>query len=297
MSPINNAARMPHNPAGQQAHQAQAMRGHPSQHRIMQIPPQLQTQPAQMPHRSQAQSTPIPQRSQMQTAQRAQQPQAQRGAALPRLTNNDLENPFSAPLPDGVKLVPLDESTMKNLHSIGVNPPANTGSPTPSSFTQPVANAPATPTNSAIEPEQSSPTEIISIPAPPVMIDSLTKFIQNERNGAIFYSNLAKKTRSQEFQNHIAKISGNCNTRREKLDNLYLRQRGEAFSTDQSAIELSATFTDGLRSAITQETAAIHELTCIHEANTEPAIGKLIDNQIYSKLADIALLNMMLFNG
>jgi len=283
------------------------MRGQPLQQGMQNwqnMPQHTQPRARQMPQQQQ-----MPPQSSMppQQSMRAQMPQPQpspstrqsgrSGGQLPRLTNNTMDNPFSTPLPDGVKLVPLDENTMKSLHSIGANLPSGTQAPAANVPARPIAqpaNISPQPAEQVSAPEHQIFDVSIAAATPPATIESLAKFIQNERNGTIFYSNLAKMTHSQKFQDHIAKISENCNARCEKLGRAYFEQQNEAFSPEQSAIEHSNTFTDGLRSAIAQEASAIHELVYIYEANTELAFCKLIDSQIYSKIADIALLNMML---
>ena len=304
---MGSIGRMPSNSGAHQAHQAQAMRGHRPQQAIQarqNMPAHAPQQARQIPHQQQVSRASMPQQnnmlSQAARAQMPPHPQIQQrpqatgrnSGQLPRLTNNAIENPFSAPLPDGVKLVPLDESTMKNLYSAGANPPAGTQPPTASRPAQ-SATTPAQPADQVSAPIQQTFDNPIAASSP-AAVESLAKFIQNERNGTVFYSNLARMTHSQEFQDRVAKISENCSTRREKLDKAYFEQRMEAFSPEQSTIEHSATFTDGLRFAIAQEAAAIQELGHLHETNTNPALCKLIDSQIYSKIADIAILNLML---
>jgi len=279
---------------GMQHWQASTAGHTPSQ--TMQAPrhsPQAQAPQRHMPHTNipptQAMQRQLPQQHpQMAQGLRSQTQPKSKGSSLPRLTQNTMENPFNSPLPDGVKLVPIDADTMKNLHSIGVTPPANSPTSTPKGHTPPKPSAPTQ------KPEQTSDAPAIAANAPPIAVNSLAPFIQNERNGAIFYANLAQKAHSPESQRYLAKISDNCNARREKLGVSYLQQQGEVFSPEQSDIELAATFTEGLQSAIAQEASAINELGRLYEANADPIFGKLLGSQLYSKIADIAILNMLL---
>ena len=208
-----------------------------------------------------------------------------------------MENPFNAPLPDGVKLVPIDANTMKNLHSIGAAPPVG-AMPQPEAGSQDVSGGSKLPpyTDTPLPSNQTPPADQSQpyIDTPPSSSNDFAVFIQSERNGALFYLDLMQHAPSQEFKDCLVKISGNCNARREKLCEAYSRQFGEAFAPKQSDTELPATFSGGLQSAISQETAAIHKLVNLYEASVDPSTAKLINCQIYSKVADIALLNMML---
>ncbi|MCL2853468.1 MAG: hypothetical protein FWE20_10655 [Defluviitaleaceae bacterium] len=207
---------------------------------------------------------------------------------LPRLTKDAVNNPFSAPLPDGVKLVPIDENTMKNIGSIGLPPPGEDTQPkTPETIIPEIA-----PTQ---EPTRVSAQigEAFSAKTPSSS-EALASFIQNERNGAIFYKNLSKRAPSKEYRSYLSRIIENCNTRREKLGKAYQQLRGEEMTPANSDIERPIAFTKGLRSAIIQETSAVQELGRLYELTTDQSMTKLINSQIHSKTNDIALLNMMM---
>ena len=289
----------------QHAHPQGRQQGAPPQR---QMPPgQFPQQRSQMPYMPQTQPMQqMPQKQPMQPMQQMQQmppqgmappaqprrPQSsQQGSHLPKMTQNSMENPFNAPLPDGVKLVPLDENTMKNLHSIGVDPPpalpGSGGTSTPSgSSALPVPPKP-------LEPEAGEAFAV----KPGSTAEILANFIQNERNGVIFYEKLTKKAPSKELRGLLENIVGNCEHRREKLGKAYQQQRGEDFTPEQADIELVSVFGKGLRRAIIQETSTVQELCRMCESATDQGLAKLLTSQLYSKIADIAVLTMMLSSG
>ena len=256
----------------------------PTQSMQQPMMPHPQMQQPMMPSR-QMQQPMMPSR---QTQQRPPMQQPSQGAGLPKLTQNPLENPFSTPLPDGVKLVPVDEDTMKSLHSIGLSPPDEDGAPKPAEA--------AVPESAPIEAANASPAASAEAAGlkPPSMPEALASFIQNERNGAIYYKNLSKKAPSREYRGYLSKIIENCDSRREKLGKAYQQLRGEELIPNESNIERILIFTKGLRSAIVQETSTVQDLGRLYESTADQSLAKLINSQIHSKASDIAILNMMM---
>jgi len=234
--------------------------------------------------------SPFAQNHAMQQGRTRQHPQGQ-PSALPKLNPSVGENPFSAPLPDGVKLVPIDENTMKNLGSIGLPPKVDDTPPKPADVL-----APEIPAVSAPPVAPGTPVAEAFGAKQPSMHEAFAAFIQNEHNGAIFYTNLSKKAPNSEYQGYLSKIVNNCDVRGDKLGKTYTQLRGETITPAESNIERPSIFTNGLRSAILQETNAIHELARLYESTADPSVAKMLNSQIHSKTGDIALLNMMLTN-
>jgi len=260
-----------------QGHQATQMPGHAGflQH------PQHNTMPNQA-HPRRHQNMPM----QPQARAPAQPQRRQSGSNLPRLNPNLQENPFEAKLPDGVKLVPLDENSMRNIHQAGAQqkqaaPPDThqASAPNPSPIQNPAPNFEAVP----IQPQNHG--------------ERLRAFIQNERNGHIFYANLAESAPSQELKTHLSNISSNCAQRRTKLTEAHTQHIGEAFTPREAQIGAASSFGAGLRMAITQEGINAAELSRLYETTDSPELARQLNAQIHSKLLDISLLNMMLYSS
>ncbi|MCL2618650.1 MAG: hypothetical protein FWD98_06305 [Defluviitaleaceae bacterium] len=267
---------------------AQQMQMNPMMNRQMQrqhqAQPQMQQpgsmQRQQMPQSSQMQMPPMSQMPPMpQASPRPSPQQGNNGKPLPKMTAGGMENPFSTPLPDGVRLVPMDENTMRNIASIGLE--AKEGEVTPAPMIPMVPQA-----------EDAVAEPVINGAQQP-----LAPFIQNERNGAIFYGRLTEKAPRDEYRGYLESIAQNCKARREKLDALYTNRHGAAMVPAETGIESPPAFNTGLRSAIIHETTAIRELCGLYESTADTALAKQISSQIYSKTSDVAMLNMMLANA
>jgi len=185
-------------------------------------------------------------------------------------------------LPDGVRMEPLDEKTLKELQSRVISAPSsNTENPSP-------AQAEASQSQSSRSNKSVFQMDVM---------EALGQFIQNERNGEIFYRNLADMAIYDEHRSFIEEISSDNKKRRSSLDELYTKHKGSGYSIAESEINTTVDFKNGIALAIKEESRALRQLSQLYEKIKDPDAARVINSILYRKTGDISMLHYIYMNG
>ena len=255
---------------------------------------QMQRQPMQQGQmqRPMPQQYMTPQQGQMQRPPMQQMPQQMQPPIQPQMQPQYMPQPQMAPpgqtpmqgmpvaLPDGVRMEPLDEKTLKELQSrVIAAPSSSTENPSP-----------------AQAEVSQSPRSNKSVFQMDVM-EALGQFIQNERNGEIFYRNLADMAIYDEHRSFIEEISSDNKKRRSSLDELYTKHKGSGYSIAESEINTTVDFKNGIALAIKEESRALRQLSQLYEKIKDPDAARVINSILYRKTGDISMLHYIYMNG
>ena len=254
---------------------------------------QRQMQQGQM-QRPMPQQYMTPQQGQMQRPPMQQMPQQMQPPIQPQMQPQYMPQPQMAPpgqtpmqgmpvaLPDGVRMEPLDEKTLKELQSRVISAPSsNTENPSP-------AQAEASQSQSSRSNKSVFQMDVM---------EALGQFIQNERNGEIFYRNLADMAIYDEHRSFIEEISSDNKKRRSSLDELYTKHKGSGYSIAESEINTTVDFKNGIALAIKEESRALRQLSQLYEKIKDPDAARVINSILYRKTGDISMLHYIYMNG
>ena len=250
---------------------------------------QRQMQQGQM-QRPMPQQYMTPQQGQMQRPPMQQMPQQMQPQMQPQyMPQPQMAPPGQTPmqgmpvaLPDGVRMEPLDEKTLKELQSRVISAPSsNTENPSP-------AQAEASQSQSSRSNKSVFQMDVM---------EALGQFIQNERNGEIFYRNLADMAIYDEHRSFIEEISSDNKKRRSSLDELYAKHKGSGYSIAESEINTTVDFKNGIALAIKEESRALRQLSQLYEKIKDPDAARVINSILYRKTGDLSMLHYIYMNG
>lgn len=232
-------------------------------------------------------------------------------AALPDINN----------LPDGVTYQPLDERTIAEIGHIAPNHPAVTA------YRQNQQNQPPEQANQHPQSAQPTPHTIQSQPASPLalpqlhplnqegslnkpsapafpgiaelpspganLIDKLEKLMQNERNGSVYYENLAAIAETSMQVEILRKISERCLERGHSYNELYKKHKKFDFETKENLVIGVQTLYQGISLALTEEEEATRELIKLYESTSDVETRHVLSVQLYKKISDVGALGRM----
>lgn len=277
------------NQAAPQGQRQQMPRGWGQQQRGQQPSGARQQTPQQPPSARQQ----LPRQQQRQTpGQQPQQaqPQQMQGQQQRQMPGQQQPNPKqNAPLPDGVRYEPLDQRTLEQIQKVAPNFAGLSAAPSSA------GNIPQEPVNVPHVTENITP---VFAPALPVfdeqhISDKLRQFMQNERNGSIYYKNLATVALKPAQRRVLNEISESCKERGAAYNAAYHGYKNEDYEPAEAEILNVSSFHDGVHLAIEEESYAIRELIALYEKITDDSLSRTLNSQIHRKASDVNLLRLM----
>jgi|GEM_PF-3704501 len=146
-------------------------------------------------------------------------------------------------------------------------------------------------TGTKIEPVQpDSVTVNIKTPDFP---EKISAFAQNERNGSIYYSHLAKKAFSSRHKEFLTEISANCTDYSKAHMALYKKHSMRDVEIIESAIDDTVSFSDGIHWAIEEESKALRTLTKLYDSSFDEITLKKLYTLICMKIGDLGILSTL----
>lgn len=187
------------------------------------------------------------------------------------------KQPFRGSLPDGIRMEPLDEKTLKELQgAIGA---------LDSKAAEEEANK--------IPASGDDKKEAVYDRNQIEMADSLGEFIQNERNAVIFYRHLSGLARNDRNRKALEEICEDSQSRKQLLNELYRKHKGKDFDMKNSAINTMVGLYDGIELAIREESKALKGLCQVYEKANDEKTGRIINSILYRKISDLSILHLL----
>ncbi len=243
--------------------------------------------------------------------QQYQQQQSRQGSQGNQGQQNRQARPTNmpqGPLPDGVRFEPLDDAAMAMLKNYqnqegsqagGQNPQGqqngtaqqgSQGTPNPQN---PLAIPELNPSGTAEINDYGFGNNIIE--ENPHVRNKIEQFIQNERNGSVFYENMSRYAPWEEHKKILQSLSENCNAKLERFKTMYKAYSTEVFDAQETEVVTNVMFRDGILLAIREESAAINELADLNGYIRSEKLCKELGALINKKISDLGMLISMSF--
>ena len=121
------------------------------------------------------------------------------------------------------------------------------------------------------------------------------QYVHNERNAAIFYTYLLKKTVSKNSIELLQDIVQSSKSRCDKLMDIYDNISGSKFEIKESRIDNTKPFKDSLIFASIEERNVIRELIELNEKfEHNEVIYRRLNSLMYQKINDLQVINLLI---
>ncbi|MCL2462794.1 MAG: hypothetical protein FWF44_09025 [Defluviitaleaceae bacterium] len=207
----------------------------------------------------------------------AAQPTGQGRQGASQTGGQGLADWMKGPLPDGVHFEPLDKSAKL--------------------FTQGAAGTPAEPSRPAetgqagVSAPEAQP-QAQEAGAPDEFERRLSLMIQNERNAAVFYVQLARRAGRDDFRSFLEKTSAESLRRQELFQSVFRSRKGADYAVAESDIR-PADFPDGLELALDEECNFLEDLAWLYENAADDKVRWAVQGQVNKKVSQINMMNSM----
>ena len=202
---------------------------------------------------------------------------------LPQTANQQNNMPQS--LPDGVQMFPASEENMRQLYSLGANPP-----PAPDAAS--ISSTSPAPTMAGLS--TASPAPLPSTPPADSRAAKLRELIQGEQNGAAFYHHLSVRAPRAAYSKILTQLSLGCAGRQKILDTLRQSTDSGTFTPTVNDADNTMGFYNSIRFAILEESRMLRDLSDLYDQTNDAAAAKQINSQMARKINDVQLLQYML---
>lgn len=127
------------------------------------------------------------------------------------------------------------------------------------------------------------------------VIGCLKDFIQDERNGSVFYSSLSNLCNNEFYKNRLKKISEECNLGKKYFKDYYKTLKSEEFEPKELPINVNINLKNGLILAIEEEMKSYDKIcTILDEIPSEDS--KYFYKMALKKLNRINFIQYMVMN-
>ena len=123
--------------------------------------------------------------------------------------------------------------------------------------------------------------------------NTLSSFIQGEKNAQIFYSDLYELAGDEHARHVISSVRGNADKRRQILSSMYDKMTGGAFPEKDLPIMNSRNFSHGVKMAIETENNTVSEMSDLYEKLDNGMHLKALNAVIQKKITDIISLQQL----
>jgi len=128
----------------------------------------------------------------------------------------------------------------------------------------------------------------------PDISEELSVFIQNERNGSIFYKYLSNISYKEKNKDILLRISNNCLSEIKKYNEIYREIKNKDFEIQESKINEKIDLKGGINWALEEECKGIELLTEIYDKINKIDIKEKIFYSISMKISRIGFLQIFL---
>ncbi|MDR3240443.1 MAG: hypothetical protein LBT44_10240 [Clostridiales bacterium] len=202
-----------------------------------------------------------------------------------------------APLPDGVRMEPLDENTWKLLQGAGAT--AASGAAVQSGVTAakaPALAAPSVGKSAGVAPPASPSAAAPGFAAKNSVARQLEDIMQDERNASVFYQYLSGTARREDYRDFLRKTGTESDRRHQLFNGLYQKWAPTAFQAKDADINTRVSFDDGISLAIVEEGNIIDKMNNIFESATDDKLSRTLFSQICHKIGVLNKLYLMCLN-
>ncbi|MCL2699754.1 MAG: hypothetical protein FWE68_05525, partial [Defluviitaleaceae bacterium] len=121
----------------------------------------------------------------------------------------------------------------------------------------------------------------------------LEKLMQNERNGAAYYRNLAMIAETGSQADILHGIGEGCMERGRSYNGLYRKHKEADFEAAEAQVMGARTFRRGVFTALAEEDSAIRDLIKIYESAPDGDARHVLSAQLYKKFSDLNTLHRL----
>ena len=125
------------------------------------------------------------------------------------------------------------------------------------------------------------------------LVEQLEKFMQNERNGAVYYERLAAIAEGSSQAEALRGISESCSERMRSYNALYRKQNAVDFQTSETQVMSVRTLQQGITLALKEEEFTVNELIKLYESMSDVEARHVLSAQLYKKISDLGTLHRM----
>jgi len=125
------------------------------------------------------------------------------------------------------------------------------------------------------------------------LVEQLENLIQNERNGAVFYKNLAALAGTSTQAEILRGIGEGCLERGRSYNSLYRKEREADFEANENPVIGAQTLHQGLSLALREEENATRELIRLYESEPDGETRHVLSAQLYKKISDLGILHRL----
>ena len=123
--------------------------------------------------------------------------------------------------------------------------------------------------------------------------DTISTFIQGEKNAAIFYPELRGLANDEYARSVIGRIADNADKRRRFLNTVYNKMTGGNYTEKDLPIIKSESFSQGIRMAIEIENNTLREMSDLYDKIDNGMHLKSLNSVIQKKIMDIISLQQL----
>jgi len=117
--------------------------------------------------------------------------------------------------------------------------------------------------------------------------------IQNERNAAVYYGQLAAKTARDDHRRYLERICGENLRRQALFQEIFKGRKGSGCAVAETDIYRAARFGDGLRFALNEEAGLLDDLSWLFENSADDKIRWALQGQFNRRISQINMMNAM----
>lgn len=128
---------------------------------------------------------------------------------------------------------------------------------------------------------------------PDSLTATLVSWIQNERNGALFYEHLAAVSGDSDRRRLLHDIADTSRRHSQLFNTIYKERKGTGYEVRETGVETGVGFREGLRWAIREESKAVKELADLAEKPELDGVYRSLNAALCRKLSDLALLSSL----